>query len=261
MCNLNYIILLLLLYIKNRLQQCQFSVMQSDKDTGHYGFIWFLVLMSFFDINEFQLWCAFEKSLVVEGRPEIKKHLQIIDVHLNLCMFSIWEQYYNVMSTSMGSILTSVQSTLMEVTRGQQYVWTVKLSSLWYFMQGKTKNYLQLLFDQSPDLGERGCWGCLTSRLLFGNLETLAHILPVDDVPDCFNIVRSYIFVLKVVGMLPHINTKERDETWGAKIGKKLSAISYLTCWQKTFFHWPVVPCRGSWLAQAAIRSLPLSLS
>lgn len=80
-------------------------------------------------------------------------------------------------------------------------------------MRGKTKNYLQLLFDQKPDLCDGGYWGCLTSTLLFGNLKTLAHILPVDDIPDCFYIVRSHIFVLKVVGMLPYINTKERDET------------------------------------------------
>lgn len=49
--------------------------------------------------------------------------------------------------------------------------------------------------------------------LLFGSLETLAHVLPVDNVPDSLNIVRSHIFVLKVVGVLPYINTKKRDET------------------------------------------------
>lgn len=50
--------------------------------------------------------------------------------------------------------------------------------------------------------------------LLFGSLETLAHILPVDDIPYRLNIVRPHIFVLKVVGVLPYINTKEGDETW-----------------------------------------------
>lgn len=50
-------------------------------------------------------------------------------------------------------------------------------------------------------------------HLLFGSLETLAHILPVDDIPDSLNIVRPHIFVLKIVGMLPYINTKKRDET------------------------------------------------
>lgn len=50
-------------------------------------------------------------------------------------------------------------------------------------------------------------------HLLFGSLETLAHILPVDDIPDSLNIIRPHIFILKVVGMLPYINTKEGDET------------------------------------------------
>lgn len=49
--------------------------------------------------------------------------------------------------------------------------------------------------------------------LLFGSLETLAHVLPVNDIPDSLNVVRPHIFVLQVVGMLPYIDTEEGDET------------------------------------------------
>lgn len=49
--------------------------------------------------------------------------------------------------------------------------------------------------------------------LLFGSLETFAHVLPVDNVPDGLHIVRSHVFVLQVVGMLPDVNTKKRNET------------------------------------------------
>lgn len=50
--------------------------------------------------------------------------------------------------------------------------------------------------------------------LLFGSLETFAHILPVDHIPDGLNIVWTHIFVLKIVGVFPYIDAKERDETW-----------------------------------------------
>lgn len=49
--------------------------------------------------------------------------------------------------------------------------------------------------------------------LLFGNLKTLSHVLPADYIPDSLNIVWPHIFVLKIVSMLPYINTEERDET------------------------------------------------
>lgn len=53
----------------------------------------------------------------------------------------------------------------------------------------------------------------IIGRLLFGNLKTVAHVLPVDYVPDSLNIVGPHILVLKVVGMLPYVNAKERNET------------------------------------------------
>lgn len=49
--------------------------------------------------------------------------------------------------------------------------------------------------------------------LLFGSLETLADVLPVDNVPYGLDVVRSHVLVLKVVGMLPNVDTKKRDET------------------------------------------------
>lgn len=54
-------------------------------------------------------------------------------------------------------------------------------------------------------------------NLLFGSLETLAHILPVDNVPDSLDIIWPHILVLKIVGMLPDVNTKKRDETYGSE--------------------------------------------
>lgn len=54
-------------------------------------------------------------------------------------------------------------------------------------------------------------WG--DGVLLLGSLETFAHILPVDHVPDGLDIVWPHIFVLEIVGVFPHIDAKERDET------------------------------------------------
>lgn len=51
--------------------------------------------------------------------------------------------------------------------------------------------------------------------LLFGSLETFVHVLPVDYVPNGLDIVWPHILVLKVVGMLPDVDSKKRDETWG----------------------------------------------
>lgn len=42
--------------------------------------------------------------------------------------------------------------------------------------------------------------------LLFASRISCRYILPVDHVPDSFEIVRSDIFILKIIGMLPHIN-------------------------------------------------------
>ena len=49
--------------------------------------------------------------------------------------------------------------------------------------------------------------------LLFSSLETLADILPVDDIPDGLHIVGPHVLVLKVVGMLPHVDAKQGNET------------------------------------------------
>ncbi len=45
-------------------------------------------------------------------------------------------------------------------------------------------------------------------NLFLGSLETLADILPVHNIPDGLNIVRSNILVLEIVCMLPNIYPK-----------------------------------------------------
>lgn len=49
--------------------------------------------------------------------------------------------------------------------------------------------------------------------LLLGSFKALINILPVYNVPYGFNVVRSDVFVLKIVCMFPHINAKQWDET------------------------------------------------
>lgn len=48
---------------------------------------------------------------------------------------------------------------------------------------------------------------------LFGSLKTLMNIFPVDYVPYSFNVVRSDVFVLKIVCMFPDINAEQWDKT------------------------------------------------
>lgn len=86
--------------------------------------------------------------------------------------------------------------------------------------QSKTLGYyLQLQFDQ-VQVKMLDFWGdffffFVDWDLLFGSLETLADVLPVDNVPYGLDVIRSHVLVLKVVGMLPNVDTKKRDETWG----------------------------------------------
>ena len=49
--------------------------------------------------------------------------------------------------------------------------------------------------------------------LLLGLLEALQYVLPVHNVPYGFDVVWSDILVLEVVGVLPHVNTEERNKT------------------------------------------------
>ena len=43
--------------------------------------------------------------------------------------------------------------------------------------------------------------------------ESFLNIGPVCYVEDCFDIVRSHILVLQVVGMFPYINAIQRDQS------------------------------------------------
>lgn len=46
-----------------------------------------------------------------------------------------------------------------------------------------------------------------------GLRQSSVNILPVDNLKDCLHIAGSHVFVLQVVGMLPHINAQQRDKT------------------------------------------------
>ena len=47
--------------------------------------------------------------------------------------------------------------------------------------------------------------------LLLGTLQALTDILPIDGIPDGFDIVRTDVLVLQVVGMLPDVYTQQGD--------------------------------------------------
>ena len=51
--------------------------------------------------------------------------------------------------------------------------------------------------------------GCLP-RKLAGAVEIPAGDIPVDHVPECFQIGRALVLVLQIVGMLPDIDTDDR---------------------------------------------------
>lgn len=72
---------------------------------------------------------------------------------------------------------------------------------------------VQTLFPQLPN--------GLDESLFLCSLETLAHILPVDDVPDGLHVVRPDVFVLQVVGVLPDVDAQEWDEAWGVRVRKE----------------------------------------
>lgn len=42
--------------------------------------------------------------------------------------------------------------------------------------------------------------------------QTLGDILPVDDIPNGIDVVRSQIFVLQIVRMLPNVDSEQRDQ-------------------------------------------------
>lgn len=54
--------------------------------------------------------------------------------------------------------------------------------------------------------------------LLLGSLKSLCNIFPVYNVPYGFNVVRSDVFVLEIVCMLPDIDAEQWDETFKKKI-------------------------------------------
>jgi len=46
-----------------------------------------------------------------------------------------------------------------------------------------------------------------------GDFETCIYVLPVNNVEDCLHVKRSYIFILQVIGVFPHVDAEEWNET------------------------------------------------
>lgn len=53
-------------------------------------------------------------------------------------------------------------------------------------------------------------------------LVAFRNVLPVGDLPDCLDVIGTDVLVLQVIGVLPNINTKQRNETssWFKRILK-----------------------------------------
>lgn len=51
---------------------------------------------------------------------------------------------------------------------------------------------------------------------LLANYVSLANILPVDYIPNGFQIVRSDVFILKIVSVLPHVNPQQWNKACGS---------------------------------------------
>ena len=47
--------------------------------------------------------------------------------------------------------------------------------------------------------------GCLS--------QPVSNIVPVGDIPDGLHIIRPHILVLQVVGVFPHVNPEQWDQT------------------------------------------------
>ena len=48
---------------------------------------------------------------------------------------------------------------------------------------------------------------------LLGLLEARRDVTPVDDIPERFDVIGSHVLVLQIVSVLPHVNTKKRNES------------------------------------------------
>lgn len=52
---------------------------------------------------------------------------------------------------------------------------------------------------------------------LAGGLVAFVDVGPVDDVEEGFDVVGAQVLVLQVVGVLPHVQTKQRHQACGGK--------------------------------------------
>lgn len=57
------------------------------------------------------------------------------------------------------------------------------------------------------------CTRCEAAVLLFASGVSLSYILPVDYIPNSFQVIRSDVFILKVIRMLPHVDPQQRNQT------------------------------------------------
>lgn len=49
--------------------------------------------------------------------------------------------------------------------------------------------------------------------LLNGIMITFTDIFPIDNFPNLLQVIRSHIAVLKVIGVFPHINAQQRNQS------------------------------------------------
>lgn len=63
-------------------------------------------------------------------------------------------------------------------------------------------------------------------RLLFAGHVSLRYILPADDIPNSFQVVRPDVFILQVISMLPHVNPQQWNKTYW-KEGEKAKTINF----------------------------------
>jgi hypothetical protein len=53
---------------------------------------------------------------------------------------------------------------------------------------------------------------------MFGTLEALIDVLPIGNLPNSLDVIRTDVLVLQIVSMLPDIDAKKRNETYNDKL-------------------------------------------
>src|SRR5690606_26875369 len=54
----------------------------------------------------------------------------------------------------------------------------------------------------------------VTSLLFYCCFVTFANFIPIDNIPECCDIIRAFVLVVQVVSMLPNVKAKDRCFTF-----------------------------------------------